>query len=331
MYRSFLLVDNEFRILNIPLPPEKRRQLDEQVRKRGRTPPIPTWNSYVLTQYDLYDLCLKYHTLFFTEDKTFPSRHHVLAWICRQQLMRNDLVKPARVWLLYRLYKAEKAVAKRKESKDYFQYRQLSPSQRDSGPAVDPNRYPEVLLQLSAEYRLHPDTLIRYHSFGKKLDWLESQFPGVRVRILTGKLEVQLSHMNPLMEMPREQLREMIDDPRCRKLIPPKNEKLPENKPETARRKRTKIVLQTAIKQTPEYDPDAVLKGLGYTVAAWRKTLAQTMEKPLLHTATESGKEQIRAMLQGLTEETNRLLIHLEEKTDERVYESDRPATQLHS
>ena len=175
MYRSFLLVDYEFRTLNIPLPPEKRRALEELVRKHKQDTPIPTWNSYVLNQYDLYDLCEKHHTLFYTEDKYFLSRHHAIAWICRQQLLRGDLVKPARVWLLYRLYKAEKAIAKNKNSKDYFQYRQLSPSMRDTGPITDTNRYPGVILQLSAEYRIHPDTLVRYHSFGKKLDLLENQ------------------------------------------------------------------------------------------------------------------------------------------------------------
>lgn len=316
MYRSFLLVDYEFRTLNIPLPPEKRRALEELVRKHKQDTPIPTWNSYVLNQYDLYDLCEKHHTLFYTEDKYFLSRHHAIAWICRQQLLRGDLVKPARVWLLYRLYKAEKAIAKNKNSKDYFQYRQLSPSMRDTGPITDTNRYPGVILQLSAEYRIHPDTLVRYHSFGKKLDLLENQFPGVRTRILTGKLEVQLNQMNSIIEMPREQLREMIENPRCRKLVAPKGSQSL-NKPEPSRRRRNKIVLQTAIKQTPEYDPDAVLKGLSYTVATWRKTLSQTMEKPLLQTATESGKQQICTMLQELNAETNKLIHHLEEQTDE--------------
>ena len=56
MYRSFLLVDNEFRILNIPLSPEKRRMLDDQIRKYKQTIPIPVWNGYVLTQYDLFEI-----------------------------------------------------------------------------------------------------------------------------------------------------------------------------------------------------------------------------------------------------------------------------------
>ena len=330
MYRSFLLMDYEFRALNIPLPPDKRRSLEEQIRKNRQPLPIPTWNSYVLSQYDAYELCDKYHMTFYTEDKYFPTRHHAVAWICRQQLLRSDLVKPARVWLLYRLYRAEKAIAKSKQSRDYFQYRQLSPSMRDTGPMIDTNRYPGVVLQLSAEYRIHPDTLVRYHSFGKKLDQLENMFPGVRTRILTGKLDIQLNQIGAVMEMPQSQLREMIENPRCRKLTAPKD-RLPPNKPESTRRKRTKIVLQTAIKQTPEYDPDAVLKGLSYTVATWRKTLTQTREKPLLQTATESGKQQICAMLQELTAETNKLIHHLEGETDERVYEPDGSATQLHT
>ena len=330
MYRSFLLVDYEFRTLNIPLPPDKRKVMEEQIRKNRQTLPIPTWNSYVLCQYDTYELCEKHHMTFYTEDKYFPSRPHAIAWICRQQLLRNDLVKPARIWLLYRLYKAEKAIIKSKQSKDYFQYRQLSPSLRDTGPMIDTNRYPGVVLRLASEYRIHPDTLVRYHSFGKKLDQLENMFPGVRARVLTGKLDIQLNQISAVLEMPQKQLREMIDNPRCRKLTVPKDE-TPPNKPVSNRRKRSKIILQTAIKQTPEYDPDAVLRGLSYTVATWRKTLTQTREKPLLQTATESEKKQICTMLQELTAETNKLIHHLEEDTNERVYESDGPATQLHT
>lgn len=329
MLCSFLMVDYEFRTLNIPLPPEKYRAMEEQIRKNRQPMPLFTWNRYVLCQYDIYELCEKYHRMFNTEDKNFPSRIHAAAWICRLQLLRNDLARPARAWLLYRLYKAEKAIEKKKQSKDYFQYRKLSPSTRDTKPLISTTRYPDVLLQIAAEYRIHPDTLIRYNAFGKKIDQLEIMIPGSRARILTGKLEIRMNQMSAVLEMPREQLQKMLENPRCRKLTPPETS-APRSKPETSRNKKPKIILQTAIKQTPEYDPDAVLKGLGYTVAAWRKTLAQTMEKPRLRTATESEKQQICAMLHELTAETDKLIHHLEEKADERVYEPDGPAAPLH-
>lgn len=124
------------------------------------------------------------------------------------------------------------------------------------------NRYTDVVLRLSTEYQIHPDTLVRYHSFGTKLDLLEKDFPGVRSRVLTGNLEIQLSHISPLLEMPKDQLRQMIENPRCKKLSAPR-EKQSKVKPESSRRKKTKIILQTAIKQTPEYDPDISFWSVG--------------------------------------------------------------------
>ncbi len=315
MYHSFLLVDGEYRSLNIPLRPENRKELEERVRKYQTIESITVWNRYVLDQYETYDLCLKYHRICPADARTFSSRYHALAWICRKQLLRSDLNRSARIWLLYRLYKAEQSIAKSARAKEYFQYRQLSPSSHDSGPIPDTDRYPRILLQLAHEFGLHPDTLTRYFVFGKRLDQLEQISPGVRIRILTGNLEVCQAHMKALMEMPRSQLKEMIENPRCKKLIPPE---ITADKPaEPPRHRQPRIRLETAIKQTPTFDPDAVLNGLSYTVSAWKRTIVQTMAKATINTATVNGKEHLRLALDDLTQEISKLTLQLEGKTDE--------------
>ena len=323
MYHSFLLIDSEFQSLNIPLQPEDRRKLEKVVSKFKAVQPIPTWNRYVLDCYETYDLCEKIHRMFPTTEITFPTRQHAIAWICRRQLERDDLVKNARIWIFYRLYRAEKNMAKAAESKDYFQYRKLSPSTHVTEPMITPERYPTVLIRLANEYKLHPDTLTRYCSFGKKIDLLENLYPGVRTRLLTGNLDLFQKDINGLLRMPREQLREMIENPRCRKLVQKDLEK-------PVKHRQPKIRLETAIKQTPSYDPDAVLNGLSYTVATWKKTISQTMEKPALHTASITGKRQLRAILRELTAEINKLTYQLEETPNERILEPDRTPAQLH-
>ena len=100
-------------------------------------------------------------------------------------------------------------------------------------------------------------------------------------------------------------------DPQCRKLRPPEKV-IQEIRLLRDSKRRRRAHVQTAIKETPAYDPDAELNGLTYTVGVWIKTIARTGKTADLAHATTSGKDRLQHALSELTMETDSLYRILE-------------------
>jgi len=315
MYR-ILLTDEKFRELNIPLPPPERRELDARVRKGEALPPVTVWNGFVLSRYEQYDLCLKYHRDYMVYELPFPRRTDAVAWICRKQLERTDLGWQAKSWLISRLYEALREDEKRRQALDRFQYRQLSRFYRADTPGDNPFESGFLLAFLGKEFGCVPQTIRRYVGFGRTLDQLEARAPGIRKRILTGSLEVSVSKVPALVALSDEDLRKLAEDERCRRFIPPPDAAAGQKaRPESRRKKEVRLV--TGIKQMPSYDPDAELNGLNYTLGAWIKTVHQACEKKNFRGASAASRERLSCAAGALIQNLGSLRRMLEETSDE--------------
>lgn len=311
MYR-LLLSDPEFRALNIPIPPEALRVLDQRIWKCEPTEPVIVWNGYILTGYEINDISLKYHRNPATKDILFPRRTDAIAWLCQQQLKRTDLSRAAIVWLTYRLYEAMRDIANRKKAKDEFQYRQFSPSMRSI--TIEPNAISfltrplmennPLLSQLGKEFNLHKDTIRRYVQYGRRIDKLEEKASGIRIRILTGDLTVMLTQLPDIQKMPAEQLKKIAEDRKIHQLIPPPEYCTPISPSNKASRKDS-VKVETAIKQMPIYDPDANINGLKYTISSWRNSIARTIQKADLRHTTIQGRDSLKQELHRLITEAD--------------------------
>ena len=62
----------------------------------------------------------------------------------------------------------------------------------------------------------------------------------------------------------------------------------------------------------PEYDPDAELNGLRYTIPAWRKAILRTAIRTDFSRTTDNGKEGLKQALRGLVVEAECLSKMLE-------------------
>ena len=315
MYR-FLLTDNTFKELNIPISPAMRREMSDRTRKNGRLDDIYTWNGYILTGYEQDDLCLKYHRSFTAKEMFFPRKSDAIAWICHRQLEREDLIWTARAWLISRLYEALRDIEKRKASKEEFKYRQLSPSNFAASIPEQERENVSLLKLLGEQFQYNKETIRRYVQFGRRLDKLEGMVPGIRVRILTGELEVQIKTMPALVKMNAEDLKQMADNRHCKKLNPPK-ELMIRTEMEKETRHRSEIRLETGIKKMPIYDPDAELNGLTYTIMAWIRAVKRACEKGDFKNATPQGKENLDRVLKALVMNIDSLYKTLEEPQHE--------------
>ena len=307
----YLIFDQDFRDLDIPLQPSQYRDLVKKVEKSIPIEPLPVWHGLLLKGHDAYLQLLKFHRHFTCKEMHFSRKSEAIAWICRQQLKRKDLVRPAVCWLLYRLYEALLDAENRKIAKERFQYKQLSPSNRCTQEKETPKENTAVLQLVGEEFHYDKQTIRRYVQFGRHLEHLNDMFPGIRIRVLKGEVEVAIMYMDALMEMPQEELKKMITDPQCRKLRPPeKTIKEIRLLRDSKRRRRSHV--HTAIKETPAYDPDAELNGMTYTVGAWIKAITRTGKTADLIHATAGGKERLQQALNELSTEANNLYRILE-------------------
>ena len=329
MHRWLLMSDPAFKELDIPMRPAQRREVEKQIRKNIPIGPIPVWHSYVMTGYDLYDLCEKHHYFYSVKNMSFARKNEAIAWICREQLKRPDLCRQAVCWLLYRLYKALLETENRKAAKEQFQYKQLSPSRRSENLQAWEMENSSLLKKIGDEYHLTRQTIRNYVRYGQRLDKLEEMFPGTRIRVLKGEIEMPIIFTEALMQMPKEELAKMVSDPQCKRLVPPE-EVMAEIRDVRQSRYKKRIHVETAIKETPAYDPDAELNGLTYTITAWIRALSRTETAADLRHATGSGKERLRSALIRLKAETECLYKMLEVNEHERSSQPVAEATELH-
>lgn len=307
-----LLVDEEFLSLDIPISPEQYAEMGYQIKKDIYREPVVIWQDYIIEGFQRFNLYQKHHKYYPVESHNFSSRYFAVAWSCRNQLKRKDLTANAEAWLLYRLYGAEKKIEQKKKARDQFQYRQLSPSTHSWPDEQFPQKEePVVIDRICAEYNISAATLKRYITFGQSIDQIEKLFPGVRNRILTGDLEVARARAPDLLRMPRKDLQEMIENPRCHRLDPPKDEQ-DTNKSLRNRKRARNVKLKTGIKEMPKYDPDAELNGLTYTVSAWKNAVSRAIEKSDFDKASMMGKHRLRTALEALITEITKLNDKLE-------------------
>ena len=149
-------------------------------------------------------------------------------------------------------------------------------------------------------------TLQNPDEINAQIDKLEEKVPGIRVRILTGSLTVMMTHMSALLKMPAEQIEKIAGNGRIHQLVPPPEYYTPvpqHRKPKTDK----SVKVEPAIKKMPEFDPDADVNGLRYTVSAWRNAIARTALQADLRRATPAGKNSLKQELRKLIFDTDNL------------------------
>ena len=164
-----------------------------------------------------------------------------------------------------------------------------------------------ILNRLGANFHCHRETIRRYVYFGRNLDHLEERFPGTRPRILSGSLEVTMAGMFPLLKMPVDELKKILEDKHCTRLVPklpasvpPSEKREAESESEKEAQPKVEFRLETGIKQMPEYDPDAELNGLSYTIRSWVKAILRTAIRVDMNQASSEGKQRLLKELQEL-------------------------------
>ena len=91
-----LKIDPEFQSQIPPLTDDEFKQLEENILKEGKLlSPLIVWNNILVDGHNRYAILQKHPEIYFsTTPLQFENREETIAWICRNQLGRRNLLSP---------------------------------------------------------------------------------------------------------------------------------------------------------------------------------------------------------------------------------------------
>lgn len=294
-----LQVDETFKKLIPPLDLNEYKQLEENLLKDGCREPLCVWGNIIIDGHNRYEICTKLQIPFYIQQIDFNNKEEVITWICANQLGRRNISDETRKYLIGKRYEIEKII-KRKNKLGRNQY---------SIDNIDDNNSQESMRttseRLGQEYQLAGATVRKYANFAKSLDILARKDSALISKILTGKIKISQKNISKLSKQShkvidevRNQLNNSNDNfitySSARKVIPVKREKI-------------------TVKNMPEYDPDAEISSLAFTIPSWIKSIDRTLAFSNLSKTSENAKEKLKNELRKLEYTTNIMLLALEE------------------
>ena len=282
-------IDPEFRDLVYPLSARAYHALEESMLHDGCNTSIKVWNHQVLDGLSKFEICVQHDLTFTIEKKHFKRRRDALAWICEQQLQRNDLPPQMRRYLIGMMYETQKPTSGRGRVPN-GQY-----------PGNQKAKRAKLLNRLSAKNHVTTYTIQRYAGFARAINGIKRQSPELAQVILSGdygithEKAIQLSHQtkNELLEYYKnlEKGQELKE-----KELPLATSFSSSGKP------------VPSVKDTPAYDPDAEINGLALTIPSWCSSMERVRNTIDPEIVSESAKSRLRSGLTLLTNEVEKVV-----------------------
>ena len=105
-----LEIDDEFIYLKQPISDEAYAALERSILNDGCMESILVWHGHVVDGIKRYKICSKYNIRFSIKHSSFKSRADVINYICKEQLLRDDLVNEMNKYLIRRQERLTKKV-----------------------------------------------------------------------------------------------------------------------------------------------------------------------------------------------------------------------------
>ncbi len=277
-----LKIDPEFKRLSYPLNKIKRLNLEKRIRDCGCDEGIRVWNSFIVIDFEKYELCHKYSKPFEIIKLPIKDRTEVLAFICEEMSKRTDVPKETIKYFVGKRYLCEKilgrhyAVTIKNSGKDRKTLSQTANKFDRSGA--------QTRERLSDEYHLSSATIFKYGLFTHKIDNLFSITPSFAQKIMEGYIKISHEQLTDLMKLPNEKLIE-IEKNIIEEISEPKSfaearEMLQEYIDMGRETKDIGIITpKIAIKEMPDYDPDLEFSSLALTIPSWIGSINRTKIK----------------------------------------------------
>lgn len=299
--RKILQIDQEFKELIPPLSKEEFNLLEENILKFGCIDPICTWNNTIIDGHNRYSICTKHNLKFNIQAFNFELREEAKDWICANQLGRRNISDETRKYLIGKRYEMEKILLNNPGGKN--QYSKIYKENEEIKEERDRIHRPVTAIKLGKEYNVSTRTVLTYANYSKAIDKLNTEEPDLTQKILNGEIKVpqnQVIRISKLSPKIKNKIQKYLkkETNSTDYLIKPKT---------VANEKKYKI------KEMPEYDPNAELVSLSFTIPSWIESLDRVLSLSKYKTATKDVKNKVKKELHNLEFSIGTMLLALEE------------------
>ena len=297
-----------FSVMVSPRTEQARKEMEERLLQYGCNMPIRVWNNTVLVDQEEYLFCRAHDIPLNIKGMRFRNQEEAIVWICKNQLRRADLVTCMRKYLIGRRLQAERALLLQQASKMQNNADEENAEMRAGGSGIM-----KLIERISAEYHVSTGTIRRYDTVAAIIDQLMTIEPVLCKKLLRGQIKLSFDNLIEIADMSSREISNLT-----RYFLDGSNNKVsfPEYK-ESQKQNTTKTASQTsslgAIKEMPEYDPDAEVSSLALTVPSWVDSIHRTESGTDLKKISERARERLICELDRLAYTVEGLLSILKE------------------
>lgn len=303
-----LTIDNEFLLLTNQISETEYAALEENLFDNGCRKPIHTWNGLILDGHKRYNICTKWGIPFHIQNHHFTYRSEAIIWICEHCC--SDSIQTTDELRKYQIGKHYEA------SKEYF----LDTYTERRRPKF---QY-KIAIDLAETYNVVPNTIYKYGIYARCIDNIHQKEPAMAEKILTGKLKISHDNIVELARFPRENIRKLsshinrsqVDHIGFSEMRHELRYGSQTSRGASKPRKNYEAKeVNVAIKQMPEFDPDAEISSLTLTIPSWISSIQRTQSHANLSLISESARDKIKNQLANLTTAVYEMLAAIEEES----------------
>ncbi len=308
-----LQINKDFTNLISPYSKKEYLTLEEKLLAEGCTEPIITWKGFIIDGLTHYEICLRHDIPYKVKEMNFSCKEAAIAFVCKKQLLRNDLTFETRKFLIGMQYEAEKYLNSTR-SRSYIPWRGS-----DSALSLDGIDYTESPTRHTTAQRIADEnhvthaTVQKYAIYTKALLAIGAKYPEVLPKILAGRLKLPHGRVVELSKMTAAELRK-ADFGEEQKPYSIRMNTPHRGRPPKSPQPPIPSITRPSVKDMPAFDPDAPAVELSLTVPSWISSIKRAHTNINADIVSSRAKEKLQYVLCELQDTIAELLALIEEE-----------------
>lgn len=286
-------IDPEFRRMVYPLPILEYRRLENDIIQNGCIVPLSVWNGLLIDGHTRYEICQKQHIPYKIKEVRFPSRNDALLWLIVNQLNRNNISEEIRRYL------SGKKMILDLELGNFPDVENLSDSEMKHSRLY--HHHP-IMVYFSKQYHVSSSTAKKYVYYARAIDKIAIHLPEEARELAYGNIKISIADFLVLSKEPISSIKYKLDLLRKEQLVHQYKDKV-----------ETKYSA-TSIKDMPQYDPDAYVMSLAFTIPTWIQTIQKTKNSTDMNSISPKARIKLHHLLDELISSSAEIMKELEVK-----------------
>ncbi|MBQ6217193.1 MAG: hypothetical protein IJK53_07390 [Erysipelotrichaceae bacterium] len=252
--------------------------MKKQIVKDRKYPIITVFDDIVVDGLEEFEFCQENDIPYRINRINLLSKNHLYSWICSKQLTRSDINST-----MYRFLIGFQTLAEMTIEGAYYKGNEFN-----NGTAIE---------NMAKLYSMNRQRISSYKNYAINLIKIHDENPDLAGYILSEQLLSSYNNIEYLAKRKSFELEEILlefkkqengETIRFNDLV-----KNIDSSYKPARTKKIKIDSSKGleIKKMPEYDPDAELNSLSFTISSWINTMNRVDERGMDGTSREAKKE----------------------------------------